>query len=135
MIRDAYSKKLRALQRPKLVLPEWPAVRARATCAEAGATGEGSVRTLLVVAVLAVSLGALSLQGCGGGGGGQDGGQDGGACLGDPEVNAWNGAPPATLSATGLYQDLGTPDRGGRRPRLHAQLPAVVGTARRRRAG
>ena len=66
------------------------------------------MRTLLVVAVLAVSLGALSLQGCGGGGGGNDGGGDGGQCLGDPEVNAWNGAPPATLSGTGLYSDLST---------------------------
>jgi hypothetical protein len=65
------------------------------------------MRSLLVVLVLAVSLGALSLQGCGSNGG-QDGGDDGGVCLGDPEVNAWNGGPPATLSGTGLYSDLAT---------------------------
>jgi hypothetical protein len=60
------------------------------------------MRSLLVVVVLALSLGALSLQGCGGGGGNPDSGE----CQGDPEVNAWHGAPPNALSGTGLYSDL-----------------------------
>jgi len=61
------------------------------------------MRWLLYVVVLAVAAGMLSLQGCGGGGG-NDGGQDGGDCSDPNGVATWNGGPPATLTATGLYQ-------------------------------
>lgn len=66
------------------------------------------MRSLLAVAVMAVAVSALALQGCHDPGGGQDGGPDGGECLDPDGVASWNGAPPQTLSATGLYQDIAT---------------------------
>ncbi len=64
------------------------------------------MRWLFFVVVLAVAVAGLGLQGCGGGGGGGDGGEDAGECADPGGTASWNGGPPATLSATGLYQDI-----------------------------
>jgi hypothetical protein len=66
------------------------------------------MRSLLAVAVMAMVVSGLAMQGCHDPGGGPDAGPDGGECLEPTGLEGWNGSPPLMLSGTGLYQDIGT---------------------------